>query len=259
MTSPSTVPPLPIGPQTRLLVLTGAGISAESGLATFRGSGGLWDGQPVEDVATPGAFARDPERVWRFYSDRRAAADAARPNPAHRALAEAERRMGDRFLLATQNVDGLHRLAGSERLVELHGSLWRTRCSRCRRPAFDDHSYPVEPPLPVCDACSDRDGQAALLRPAIVWFDESLDPGDQYTVMRFLGRAAADHAPLLFLAVGTSGTVYPAAAYVRYAKERGATAWLANLEPPDNAWAFDHLVQGPATETVPRLLGVSGD
>lgn len=258
MASRSSVRPLPIGPQTRLLVLTGAGISAESGLATFRGSGGLWDGQPVEDVATPGAFARDPERVWRFYSDRRAAADAARPNAAHRALAEAERRLGDRFLLATQNVDGLHRLAGSERLVELHGSLWRTRCSRCRRPAFDDRTYPVEPPLPACDACSGRDGQPALLRPAIVWFDEALDPDDQSTVMRFLGRAAADHAPLLFLAVGTSGTVYPAAAYVRYAKARGATAWLANLEPPENAWAFDHVVQGPATETVPVLLGVAG-
>lgn len=252
----SPVPVLPIGPDTRLLVLTGSGVSAESGLATFRGAGGLWDGEPVEAVATPYAFARDPERVWRFYSARRAAADAARPNAAHLAIAEVERRLGDRFLLATQNVDGLHLAAGSRRVVELHGSLWRTRCSQCRRPAFDDRQYPVEPPLPVCQACAETTAEPAYLRPAIVWFDELLDPDDQNRVMRFLRRADADRAPLLFLAVGTSGVVYPAASYVRYAKERGATAWLANLERPENAWAFDHVIEGRATETVPRLLGV---
>src|SRR5450759_2277649 len=128
--------------------MTGAGISAESGLATFRGAGGLWDGQPVERVATPEGFATDPALVWRFYSQRRAQAAAAAPNRAHRALAALEDRLGDRFLLATQNVDGLHQRAGSRRVVEMHGSLWRTRCAVCPAPPFDDRT-PVEPPQRV--------------------------------------------------------------------------------------------------------------
>jgi NAD-dependent deacetylase len=248
---------LPIGDTTRLLVLTGAGISAESGLATFRGSGGLWENEPVEDVATPRGFARDPARVWRFYSARRAAAALAHPNAAHLALAQAEERMGDRFLLATQNVDGLHLRAGSRRVVELHGSLWRTRCSRCGRPPFDDRSFPVEPPIPTCDRCA-RDGrEPAFLRPAIVWFEEALDALDVTVVGEFLGSAAEAGAPLLFLAVGTSGTVWPVAGYVEYARAIGASTWLANLERPDNAGAFDHVVEGPATRVVPRLLGLA--
>ncbi len=258
MTRPDDVTPLPLAETARLLVLTGAGISAESGLATFRGGGGLWEAEPVEEVATPAAFARDPARVWRFYSQRRAAANAVRPNAAHFALAEAERRMGERFLLVTQNVDGLHAAAGSERLVELHGSLWRARCSRCGRPPFPDRRYPVEPPLPSCDRCAADGRGVAYLRPAVVWFGEPLDAGDQYRVTGFLSRGRLEHAPLLFLAVGTSGTVYPAAAYVRYAAELGATTWLANLERPDNAWAFDHVVEGAATQVVPRLLGLDG-
>lgn len=256
MGSTSEAPRLPIGPDTRLFVLTGAGVSAESGLATFRSSGGLWENEPVEDVATTRGFARDPERVWRFYSERRAAADAAIPNAAHLALAEAEGHLGDRFLLATQNVDGLHHKAGSQRVIELHGSLWRARCSGCRRAPFSDRAYPVTAPLPVCDLCEAEGRGTAYLRPAIVWFEEMLDPDDQYRVMRFLRRADADRAPILFLAIGTSGTVYPAASYVRYAKDLGASTWLANLERPENAWVFDYVIEGLATETVPRLLGV---
>ena len=248
---------IPLTDDARLLVLTGAGVSAESGLATFRGGDGLWENEPVEDVATPRGFARDPERVWRFYSARRAAADAAQPNAAHVALAEVERRLGDRFLLATQNVDGLHAAAGSERVIELHGSLWRTRCSRCDREPFPDRRHPVEAPLPRCEVCAEAGGPPAYLRPAIVWFEEMLDPDDQYRVMRFLRRANIDRAPLHFLAIGTSGTVYPAASYVQYAKELGATTWLANLERPENARAFDHVVEGPATAVVPQLLGVA--
>lgn len=247
---------IPFTDKTRILVLTGAGISAESGLATFRGGDGLWENEPVEEVATPRGFARDPERVWRFYSARRAAADAAAPNAAHLALAELERRLGDRFLLATQNVDGLHLAAGSERVIELHGSLWMTRCSRCQRDAFPDRGYPVEAPLPVCAVCAVEGRDSAYLRPAIVWFEEMLDPDDQYRVMRFLRRADIDRVPLHFLAIGTSGTVYPAASYVQYAKELGATTWLANLDRPENARAFDHMIAGPATSIVPRLLGV---
>ena len=131
-------------PLARLVVLTGAGISAESGLATFRGGGGLWDGWPVEQVATPEAFERDPALVWRFYGERRRLALDAEPNEAHRALATAERTMGERFLLVTQNIDGLHGAAGSERVLELHGSLWVTRCAACgrRRPDREIHATP---------------------------------------------------------------------------------------------------------------------
>ena len=240
---------IPIDERTRVLVLTGAGISAESGLATFRGAGGLWDGHPVEQVASPEGFAADPELVWRFYSMRRRDAAAAEPNPAHRVLAALEAHIGERLLVATQNVDGLHGRAGSRRVVEVHGSLWRTRCSRCMRPPFADDAFPVEPPLPRC-ACG------ALLRPDIVWFGEMLDPAVTQRVDRFMRDAAG--GPFVFLAVGTSGTVYPAAAYVQVARLRGAETWLANLDPAANAGAFDHVVAGPAAATLPSLLGVEG-
>ena len=238
-----------IDERTRLLVLTGAGISAESGLATFRGAGGLWEGHPVEEVATPEGFAADPERVWRFYSARRRDAAASMPNAAHRALAAVEARLGDRFLLVTQNVDGLHARAGSSRLVEIHGSLWRTRCSTCLRSPFPDTTSPVEPPLPRC-ACG------ALLRPDIVWYGEMLDAVGSRRVDRFMREAA--RGPFVFLAVGTSGNVYPAAGYVTTARMLGAETWLANLEPALNARAFDHVVAGPAGVTLPRLLGFDG-
>jgi NAD-dependent deacetylase len=243
--------PIPIDERTRVLVLTGAGISAESGLATFRGAGGLWDGHPVEQVASPEGFSRDPELVWQFYSMRRRAAGAARPNAAHRALAVLEDRLGDRFLLVTQNVDGLHERAGSRRLVEVHGTLWRTRCSACMRPPFADASHPGEPPLPRC-ACG------ALLRPDIVWFGELLRAADTRRIDGFMRQAGQSGDPFVFLAVGTSGSVYPAAAYVSAARRLGAETWLANLDPAQNAGAFDHVVEGPAGETLPSLLGVVG-
>jgi NAD-dependent deacetylase len=242
---------LPIGDRTRVLVLTGAGISAESGLATFRGGGGLWDGHPVEQVASPEGFAADPALVWRFYSLRRRDAAAAEPNAAHRALAVLEERLADRFLLVTQNVDGLHRRAGSGRLVEVHGSLWRTRCSRCMRPPFSDAAFPVAPPLPSC-ACG------ALLRPDIVWFGELLDPAESARVERFMRDAAQAGEPFLFLAVGTSGDVYPAAGYVDVARRLGADTWLVNLDPAGNAGSFEHVVTGPAAVILPALLGVKG-
>jgi NAD-dependent deacetylase len=245
------VPRIPIGERTRVLVLTGAGISAESGLATFRGSGGLWDGHRVEQVASPDGFRADPELVWRFYSMRRRDAAAAEPNAAHRALAALEDRLGDRFLLATQNVDGLHRRAGSRRLVEVHGTLWRTRCSSCLRPAVADAAFPVEPPLPRC-ACG------ALLRPDIVWFGELLDAASTRRIEGFMRDAARFGDPFVFLAVGTSGNVYPAAGYVSAARSFGAQTWLANLDPAENAGAFDSLVVGPAGSTLPILLGVDG-
>lgn len=239
---------LPIDEQTRVLVLTGAGISAESGLATFRGAGGLWEGHPVEQVASPGGFEADPVLVWRFYSMRRRDAAAARPNAAHAALAGLEERLGDRFLLVTQNVDGLHARAGSRRLVEIHGTLWRTRCSACLRPPFEDRTWPVEPPLPRC-ACG------ALLRPDIVWFGELLDAAGTGRVERFLRDARRAGGRFIFLAVGTSGNVYPAAGYVDAARWHGAETWLVNLDPALNAGSFDHVVEGPAGHVLPRLLG----
>ena len=243
-----------LGPDAWLLVMTGAGISAESGLATFRAADGLWEGWPVEQVATPEGFRDDPALVWRFYSERREAAAAAEPNAAHSALAAVERELGDRFLLVTQNVDGLHQRAGSKRVVELHGSLWLRRCSRCGRPDEPDRTWPVAPPLPLCDQCVRSDGSTALLRPAIVWFGEQLDPETQVAVHRYLRRARAAGGAITYLAVGTSGNVYPAAGYVLDAKTAGADTWLANLEPAVNDRSFDHVVLGQATEVLPRLL-----
>jgi NAD-dependent deacetylase len=239
-----------IGPQTRLLVLTGAGVSAESGLPTFRGAGGLWEGHPVQQVATPEAFESDPALVWRFYSKRRRDAHTVSPNPGHHALVEVERRMGERFLLVTQNVDELHRRAGSRRLIEIHGRLFQTRCSRCAREPFDDEGeYLGE--LPVCGHCAER-GREALLRPHIVWFGEGLDPRHFAEIEAFL--AGAEGQDLVFLAAGTSGTVYPAAGFVDLARSAGATTWLVNAEAADNAGRFQHFVEGPSGEVLPRLV-----
>src|SRR5512138_3653441 len=156
---------LRIDEDTRLLVLTGAGISAESGVPTFRDANGLWENHPIEQVATPEGFERDPGLVWRFYSQRRRQARQVHPNPGHLSLAEAEARLGDRFLLVTQNVDGLHRRAGSIRLVEMHGNLFETSCTGCRREPFSDEvEYLADPPR--CEECAAH-GRTGLLRPAV--------------------------------------------------------------------------------------------
>jgi NAD-dependent deacetylase len=251
MTGSPEIPPIPIDDDTWVLVLTGAGVSAESGIRTFRDAGGLWEDHPVDQVATPEGFAADPALVWRFYSARRAKAKTCAPNPGHRALRDLELRLGDRFLLATQNVDGLHGQAGSKRVVEVHGSLFLTRCSVCARPPFaDDREYTDGPPL--CDACAAQ-GRRALLRPHIVWFGEMLDPAVLGRIAAFM-RAACRHR-FVFLAAGTSGVVYPAAGMVIEARASGALTWLVNAEPADNARHFEHFVQGPSGEILPRLLG----
>jgi NAD-dependent deacetylase len=180
---------------------------------------------------------------------RRQAAAEAEPNPAHLALVALEERLGNRFLLATQNVDGLHARAGSRRLAEVHGTLWRTKCSACLRPPFDDVSHPVEPPLPRCSC-------GALLRPDIVWFGELLDPAVVGRIDAFMRDAARSGDPFVFLAVGTSGNVYPAAGYVSVAAALGASTWLVNLDAAANVGAFDHFVAGSAATTLPRLLGI---
>jgi len=230
-----------ISENDRVLVLTGAGISAESGLATFRDSDGLWAGHAIEDVCTPEAWERDPELVWQFYSARREAAAEARPNPAHRALAELESRLGDRFFLCTQNVDDLHEKAGSRRLVHMHGELFVSRCSaECgRAPVADDAVYAAWSEVPRC-ACGAR------MRPHIVWFGET--PLEMERIGDQIRRAT------VMLVVGTSGSVYPAANFVRLARQAGARTVYVGLEAPLNAAAFSQVVLGKAGAALPELL-----
>jgi NAD-dependent deacetylase len=235
---------LVIDDSTRLLVLTGAGVSAESGVPTFRDANGLWESHRIEDVATPDGFEADPRLVWRFYSERRRKAKTVGPNPGHAALAEAEQRLGDRFLLVTQNIDGLHQRAGSRRVVEIHGSLWRTRCFDCEREPFADEQERSE--VPRCDGCGGR------LRPAVVWFGEMIDPDIMLAISRFLDEARRGR--LVFLAVGTSGAVYPAAGLVLQARAAGGETWLVNAEPAENRGAFHHFEQGPSGKVLPGLF-----
>jgi len=226
--------------QDRLFVLTGAGVSAESGLATFRGSGGLWNGQRVEDVATPEAWEANPALVWRFYSQRRRDAAAAEPNAAHIALAELERQMPGCFYLCTQNVDDLHERAGSINLHHMHGQLFESRCERCDEP-FTDHSFHEDAEqLPRCNECG------SAIRPHIVWFGEV--PLDLDGIYRELARAT------VLLVVGTSGSVYPAAGLVHIANRQRIRTIYIGPEEPLNAEAFSEILLGSATEVLPTLL-----
>jgi NAD-dependent deacetylase len=222
-------------------VLTGAGVSAESGVATFRGAGGLWEGHPVEEVATPRAFASDPLKVWRFYEARRTQAKSCRPNPGHAGLAELERLLQGRLVLATQNVDGLHRAAGSRNVLELHGSLWRVRCTRCGEER-EDRTVPFPQLPPLCPQCS------GMLRPAIVWFGEALPP-------EVFGAAveAAERCSL-FLVVGTSAVVEPAASLARIAAACGAKVWEVNPEQTPLTPICDRSWRSPAGKVMPEVV-----
>lgn len=228
---------------THLIVLTGAGISAESGVPTFRDANGLWNSHRFEDLASPEGFAEDPLLVWKFYSQRRRGLDDVKPNAAHQALVDVENKLGDRFFLVTQNVDGLHARAGSQRMVEMHGNIMRTKCNGCRRAPFADRAS--HDTLPPCDECGD------LLRPDVVWFGEAIPPGALQAIEDFLNRRVKR---LVFLAVGTSGVVYPAAGLVDVVKRAGGSCWLVNAEPPANASHFDHVKIGPAGTILPTLF-----
>jgi NAD-dependent deacetylase len=232
-----------ITPEDRVFILTGAGISAESGLPTFRASDGLWAGHRIEDVCTPEAWQRNPGAVWEFYSARRESAWRAQPNLGHLALAELEEKLGDRFFLCTQNVDDLHERAGSRRLLHMHGELARSRCEReCGRPPVEDRvSYRNIGEVGYC-ACGGR------LRPHIVFFGEM--PLGMDRIQREIDRAT------LMFVVGTSGSVYPAANFVHWARRTGARTVYAGPERPLNAEAFSRIVEGPAGETLPSLFAV---
>jgi NAD-dependent deacetylase len=229
-------------PTDHLFVLTGAGISAESGLATFRGSGGLWNGYRVEDVATPEAWEADPDLVWRFYSMRRRDALAVEPNAAHLALAYIEEKLGDRFYLCTQNVDDLHERAGSRRIHHMHGSLFQSRCVRCDKPFADRSYYETASTLPICKDCG------APVRPHIVWFGEI--PLDLDAIYSQLDQAT------VLLVVGTSGSVYPAAGFVHIARQRGIRTVYIGPEEPANAEAFTKIILGTATQKLPTLFDI---
>lgn len=232
-----------IGRNDRVFVLTGAGISAESGLPTFRASDGLWEGYRIEDVCTPEAWERNPAGVWAFYSARRAAAQRADPNPAHTALAGLESQLPGRFFLCTQNVDDLHERAGSVQLVHMHGELAKSRCEdECGVPPVEDRM--VYANLAEVGRC----GCGGRLRPHIVFFGEI--PLEMDRIQREIAKAT------LMLVVGTSGSVYPAANFVHWARHAGARTVYIGPEAPLNAAAFTHVVEGKAGEVLPGLFHV---
>ena len=231
-------------------VLTGAGISAESGVPTFRGPEGLWRHYRAEDLATPDAFARDPRLVWEWYDWRRGLIATAEPNPAHLALVFLERRCPT-FTLITQNVDGLHRKAGSRSLIELHGNIWHVRCTRCGVIALN-----FEVPIPIPPVCAQGASPArgagparcgGLLRPHVVWFGESLDSLDLDHSIAAIREAD------LFLIIGTSGVVQPAASFAAHARAAGAYIVEINLAPGSSAEPDVTLI-GRAAEILPRVM-----
>jgi NAD-dependent deacetylase len=235
--------PMSSSPQ-RIVVLTGAGISKESGLDTFRDVGGIWSQVSLEEVATPEGFRADPAKVQGFYNARRKQLQDAevRPNPAHEALGRLEREFagdGRELLLVTQNIDDLHERGGAERVLHMHGELLRARCLDCSR----DSAWPADiEPASLCPAC----GAGGRLRPHVVWFGEM--PLEMERI--YLALAACD----LFVSVGTSGNVYPAAGFVQEARAAGAHTLELNLEPSEGATLFAETRYGPASELVPAWV-----
>ncbi|MDD5535925.1 MAG: NAD-dependent deacylase [Candidatus Cloacimonetes bacterium] len=223
----------------RYLVLTGAGISAESGIRTFRDSGGLWEEHRVEDVASPQGFQKNPKLVWDFYKERFKNSLSVNPNSAHQALKRMEDALGENFHLITQNVDGLHIKAGNRRVYEMHGSLKNCFCVSCRT-RYELDEIDLSQDVPLCMKCK------ALLRPDIVWFGEI--PYYLYEIEDKLKNCD------VFIVVGTSGTVYPAAGFVMTAKLFGAKTIAVNLDRPDNLGFIDEFLQGKSGELVPPLV-----
>ena len=226
---------------SRAAALTGAGISAESGIPTFRGAGGLWRNYRAEDLATPEAFARDPKTVWEWYDWRRGLIRDAKPNLGHYALAQLERRMGDRFVLITQNVDGLHNRAGSERVLKLHGDIWWTLCTACGD-VRSDFRVPLPELPPRCAACG------GLLRPGVVWFGEPL-PARTWEQAEEAARTCD-----VLLVAGTSAVVYPAASLAPLARRHGARIIEINTEVTPLSGEADLCLKGPSGEILPQII-----
>jgi NAD-dependent deacetylase len=224
----------------RLFILTGAGVSAESGIPTFRGVDGLWRNYRIEEVASPGAWHRDPRLVWEFYSMRRRVALVAKPNPAHFALSKLECTLQGRLFVCTQNVDNLHEQAGSRSIVHMHGELFKSRCDTCEHPPFNDANL-YEPPaeVPRCQ-CGGR------IRPHICWFGEV--PLELDRIYRALGQCT------IFMAIGTSGMVHPAASFVTHVADRARTIYVGP-ESPVNPSSFAESYVGNAGEVLPTLFG----
>ena len=222
----------------RVAVMTGAGISAESGVATFRGAGGLWEGRRPEEVATPEAFRSGPEMVWRFYYARRRQLLQCRPNPAHEALARIER-IRPVFCLITQNVDGLHRAAGSKNVIELHGNIWLDRCWEC---GFEERVDTVgEAPIPRCPKCN------GMMRPGVVWFGEMLPPE------AINGAQAAASGCDVMLVIGTSSVVQPAASLAMVAQQSGGKVVEINPESTPLTAAADLVITEKAGTAMPAI------
>jgi NAD-dependent deacetylase len=233
---------LAISPSDRIFVLTGAGISAESGIPTFRGVGGLWRNYRIEEVASPVAWQHDPQLVWQFYSMRRRVASAAKPNPAHFTLARFEQNLGERLFLCTQNVDDLHEQAGSKHVVHMHGELFKSRCDGCSRPPFPEtNTYELPAEIPHC-TCGGR------IRPHICWFGEV--PFELDRIFHALDRCT------VFMAVGTSGVVEPAASFVAHVGGRARTIYIGPEEPA-NASSFSECHLGKAGEVLPGILATT--
>lgn len=223
----------------RIVFFTGAGMSAESGVPTYRGAGGIWKTYDYTRYACQDAFLRDPEGVWEFHNYRRGIVAACAPNPGHRLIAQAQRALPGRVTVITQNIDGLHQLAGATDVTELHGALWRVRCDTCRT-----RRAGRENPLTElrCDGCG------GWWRPDITWFGDMLDAG------ALQAATAAIRAADLFVSIGTSGVVFPAAAMPLDAKEAGATLVEINPEDTDLSPLFDHRLRATATEALTALL-----
>ncbi|MBW2020825.1 MAG: NAD-dependent deacylase [Deltaproteobacteria bacterium] len=224
---------------TRVVVLTGAGISQESGVPTFRGADGLWKNFRAEDLATPEAFDRDPLLVWQWYDWRRSLIKLLKPNAGHYALVELEKKAED-FTLITQNVDGLHKAAGSRNPIEMHGTLWRVRCLQCKK-SFENKEVPIQIP-PKCTTCG------GLLRPDVVWFGEALDEKILHAIYTCLQRVE------VMLIVGTSAIVQPAASFGLVAKRAGAFVTELNRSRTAQSSLFDCSIQGKAGELLPQLV-----
>jgi len=233
------MPPLIFAPTDRVFFLTGAGVSAESGIPTFRDAGGVWRNYRFEEVASPQAWRRDPHAVWDFYSMRRRAAANARPNPAHHAMAALQQKLADRLFLCTQNVDNLHEQAGSSRVLHMHGELFKSRCDTCSRPPFEDTElYEAPAEIPRCPC-------GGQIRPHICWFGET--PFELREIFSALNNCT------IFFAIGTSGTVEPAASFAAHAARHAKTHYVG-LEPPANLSLFHQCFLGKAGEILPDLF-----